>query len=69
MGSFSNMAAASDVAEINERLEASADPRECYRLVRERIAARKNRGELVPEDLVRLERSLFAECNAQSQGR
>lgn len=69
MGSYKSIPAASEVAEINERLEASEDPRECYRLVRERIAERKTRGEMIPEDLVRLERTLFAECNAQSQGR
>ncbi len=68
MASFTDRAT-SDVAEINERIEESDDPRECYRLVRERIAARRSRGEHVPEDLERLERVLFAECNAESQGR
>ncbi|MBL8564253.1 MAG: hypothetical protein JNM89_00885 [Hyphomicrobiaceae bacterium] len=61
--------ATSEVAEINERLEETDDPREGYRMVLERIAERRARGERIPVDLERLERVLFAECNAESQGR
>lgn len=69
MGSLREPALASEIADINRRIDESGDLREGYRIVRERIAARRDRGERVPEDLVRLERVLFAECNAASQGR
>jgi len=60
---------AREVAEINTRLDEVDDPRECYRLVRQRIAEHKSKGEIVPDDLALLEKSLLAECNAASQGR
>lgn len=60
---------AAEIAEINTKLEMSDDPRDCYRLVREKIKRHEVRGEMIPEDLRRLERSLLAECNAESQGR
>lgn len=59
----------SEIAEINTKLEMSEDPRDCYRLVREKIKRHEQNGEMIPEDLRRLERSLLAECNAESQGR
>ncbi|MCB1519514.1 MAG: hypothetical protein KDJ37_02940 [Hyphomicrobiaceae bacterium] len=58
-----------DIAEINARLERDEDPRECYRILSESIRRCRERGEGVSEDALRLERSLIAECNAQSQGR
>lgn len=58
-----------EIAEINSRIEEAEDPRECYQLVREKIKMRERRGESVPDDLLRLERTLLTECNAQSQGR
>lgn len=60
---------AEEVAEINSRMEQVDDPRECYRLVKERMAEHRARGEAIPSDLVLLERALLAECNAASQGR
>lgn len=58
-----------EIAEINSRIESSDDPRECYQLVREKIRLHEARGEKIPEDLRRLERTLMTECNAESQGR
>lgn len=69
MVTYDIQAAQNDVAEINARFEDGDDPRESYRLVQERIAACKTRGEEIPEELARLERVIFAECNAESQGR
>ena len=58
-----------EIAEINSRMDETGDPRDCYRLVREKIRSHEQRGEMIPDDLRRLERSLLAECNAESQGR
>jgi len=58
-----------DIAEVNGRLDELEDPRECYAMVKDRIRQCQNAGELVPEDLKRLERSLLTECYAESQGR
>jgi hypothetical protein len=58
-----------EIAEINTVIEQIDDPREGYRIVREHIAEHQSRGEQVPADLIRMERLLFAECNAESQGR
>ena len=58
-----------EIAEINSHIEDNDDPRDCYQLVREKIRTHEQKGEMIPEDLRRLERTLFAECNAASQGR
>ncbi len=58
-----------EIAEINSRIEETEDPREGYQLVREKIRSHELRGEAIPDDLRRLERSLLTECNAESQGR
>ncbi|MFN0219903.1 MAG: hypothetical protein ACKVP4_13940 [Hyphomicrobium sp.] len=59
-----------EIAELVQQMEQSEDdPRRCYALVRDRIAAFRQSGAHVPDDLVRLERALMTECMAQSQGR
>ena len=58
-----------EIAQINTYIDEIDDPREGYRIVREHIVEHQSRGEPVPEDLIRIERLLFAECNAESQGR
>jgi hypothetical protein len=58
-----------EIAELNTVIDAVDDPREGYRIVRQHIADHQSRGEAIPEDLLRMERILFAECNAESQGR
>lgn len=58
------------LADLVSQMEQSAeDPRRCYALVRQRIAEMRNAGEIVPDEMVRLERSLMTECLAESQGR
>jgi hypothetical protein len=59
-----------DIAELVQQMEQSEDdPRRCYALVKQRITEYKQAGNTVPEDLVRMERSLMTECLSQSQGR
>lgn len=58
-----------EIAAINTLIDEIDDPREGYRVVREHIVEHQSRGEPVPVDLIRIERLLFAECNAESQGR
>lgn len=58
-----------EIAEINSVIDELDDPRASYRIVREHIVMHESRGEQVPADLIRMERLLFAQCNAESQGR
>ena len=58
-----------EVAALNQQFDVLDDPRECYRLVQERIKQHENEGTDVPEDLTILERQLMCECMAASQGR
>lgn len=60
----------SDIAELVQQMEQSEDdPRQCYALVKQRISEYRQSGNAIPEDLVRMERSLMVECMQQSQGR
>ncbi len=58
-----------EIVELNDRLDVLDDPRECYTLVKQRIAEHQNAGETVSEDLAMLERSLLSDCLVESQGR
>jgi hypothetical protein len=59
-----------DIAELVQQMEQSEDdPRRCYALVKQRISEYRQSGNSVPEDLVRMEKSLMTECMAASQGR
>ncbi len=58
-----------DVAELSKQFEQMDDPRQCYRLVKERIGQYQQTGNDIPSDLARLERQLMVECMAESQGR
>lgn len=58
-----------EVAALNQQFDALEDPRECYRLVKDRIRQHQNDGKAIPEDLTILERQLMCECMAESQGR
>lgn len=59
-----------EIADIVQQMEQSDDdPRRCYALVKQRIAECRQAGRSVPDDLVRLERSLKLDCLAESQGR
>jgi hypothetical protein len=57
-------------ADLVQQMEQSEDdPRACYALVQQRIREYRKAGNSVPDDLVRMERSLMTECMAASQGR
>lgn len=57
-------------ADLVQQMEQSEDdPRACYALVQQRIREYRKAGNTVPDDLVRMERSLMTECMAASQGR
>ena len=58
-----------EVADLNLKFDAIDDPRECYRLVQERIKQHLIDGTEAPEDLAILQRQLMSECMAESQGR
>lgn len=59
----------SEIAQLNGQLEQMDDPRECYALVQERIRSYRTSGDCVPDALNQIERRLFRECLAESQGR
>ena len=59
-----------EIADLVQQMEQSEDdPRRCYALVKQRIADCRKTGRAIPEDLVRMERSLKLECLSESQGR
>ena len=57
-----------DIAWINSELERTEDPRSAMALVQARIQEFEKSGRKVPDDLVRLERNLKADCISQSRG-
>jgi hypothetical protein len=59
----------SEIAELSLRMEEIDDPRRCYALIQERIRQYRQRGYDIPEELVRMERRLAADCLIESQGR
>lgn len=59
----------SEIAELNEHLDRHEDLRLSYVLVQRRIREYRARGSDVPTALLVLERHLFQECLAESQGR
>lgn len=59
-----------DIAQLVQQMEQSEDdPRQCYAMVKQRISEYRQSGNEVPDDLVRMERTLMVECMQQSQGR
>ena len=59
----------SEIAELSLRMEEIDDPRRSYALIQERIRQYRQRGYDIPEELVRIERRLAADCLIESQGR
>ncbi len=59
----------SEIAELSLRMEEIDDPRRSYALIQERIRQYRQRGHDIPEELVRMERRLAADCLIESQGR
>lgn len=67
---MSSQMSSGDIADLVHQMEQSEDdPRACYALVKERISAYRSRGNAVPDDLARMEKTLMTECMAASQGR
>lgn len=58
-----------DISDLNHRIEENTDPRECWRLVQERIQEIRQSGQDVPEDLSLIAHRLMRDCMEQSQGR
>jgi hypothetical protein len=58
-----------DMAVLMTALDAHDDPRDAYALVQERIREYRSAGWSVPEELIRVERSMVTEFMAESQGR
>ncbi len=59
-----------DIADLVQQMEQSEDdPRRCYALVKQRISEYRQSGNDIPDDLVRMERTLMVECMQESQGR
>lgn len=59
-----------DLEDLVQQMEQSEDdPRQCYALVKQRIAEVRQAGRSVPEELVRLEKRWITECMLTSQGR
>ena len=61
--------AGSDIEVLLTAIEGQDDPRDAYAMVQERIRAYRSAGWSVPEELVRVERSMMTEFMAESQGR
>jgi hypothetical protein len=58
-----------EIAVLLTSLDAHDDPRDAYALVQERIREYRSAGWSVPEELIRVERSMVTEFMAESQGR
>ena len=61
--------AGSDIAVLLTAIDDHDDPRDAYAMVQERIREYRSSGWLVPEELIRVERSMMTEFMAESQGR
>jgi hypothetical protein len=61
--------AGSDVTVLFTAIEDHDDPRDAYAMVQERIQEYRSAGWSVPEELIRVERSMMTEFMAESQGR
>jgi hypothetical protein len=58
-----------DIAVLLTSIDDHDDPRDAYALVQERIREYRSAGWMVPEELIRVERSMMTEFMAESQGR
>jgi hypothetical protein len=67
---MSSQMGGSDIAELVQQMaQTEDDPRACYALVKKRISEYRQSGNAIPDDLMRIERSLMVECMQESQGR
>lgn len=58
-----------DFSGLMSEIEATDDPREAFALVQDRIREYRSAGWAVPDDLVRVERTMMTDFMAESQGR
>jgi hypothetical protein len=58
-----------EIAVLLTAIEEQDDPRDAYAMVQERIEQYRVAGWSVPEDLIRVERTMMTEFMAESQGR
>ena len=58
-----------DFSSLMTEIEAQDDPRDAFALVQDRIQEYRSAGWAVPEDLVRVERTMMTDFMAESQGR
>lgn len=58
-----------DFSGLMSKIEATDDPREAFALVQDRIREYRSAGWAVPDDLVRVERTMMTDFMAESQGR
>jgi hypothetical protein len=61
--------AGSDIAVLLTAIDDHDDPRDAYAMVQDRIREYRSAGWSVPEELIRVERSMMTEFMAESQGR
>ncbi|MEL6298676.1 MAG: hypothetical protein AAFQ45_08910 [Pseudomonadota bacterium] len=59
----------SEIKTIIESVHEQDDPRESVRLLDEEIDARKADGRPVPQDLIKVRKSVHLDCMSESQGR
>jgi hypothetical protein len=65
----SSQDASADIAVLLTTIDDQDDPRDAYALLQERIRQYRSAGWSVPDELVRVERSMMTEFMAESQGR
>ena len=58
-----------DFTVLMGEIETMADPREAYAVVQDRIREYRSAGWAVPDDLMRVERTMMTEFMSESQGR
>jgi hypothetical protein len=58
-----------EIAVLLTAIDEQDDPRDAYALVQERIQQYRVAGWSIPDDLIRVERTMITEFMAESQGR
>jgi hypothetical protein len=58
-----------DIAVLLTSIDAHDDPRDAYAMLQARIGEYRSAGWSVPDELIRVERSMMTEFMAESQGR
>jgi hypothetical protein len=64
-----NKQSGADIAVLLTSIEDHDDPRDAYAMLQERISEYRSAGWSVPDELIRVERTMMTEFMAESQGR